>query len=281
MTDTVAPARRLGQAIEILNPDVVRGQVRHVLFDFDGTLSLVREGWHDVMVPMMLEHLAEAATGESDEELRLTVLEYVTRLTGKQTIYQMIELADQIKKRGGTPLDPVAYKHEYLRRLESRIAHRIEGLENGTVDPESLLLPGSRAFLDELVGRGLTLYLASGTDEPFVLREARLLDVDRYFPNRIFGALDQHQNFSKKMVIDRILSEHGLRGPELLAVGDGYVEIENVKAVGGVALGVPCNESDPYTFDDWKRTRLALAGADVLVPNYLEHQAVLEYLFET
>jgi len=29
-----------------------------VLFDFDGTLSLIRSGWVDVMVPMMVEILA-------------------------------------------------------------------------------------------------------------------------------------------------------------------------------------------------------------------------------
>ena len=34
---------------------------RHVLFDFDGTLSLIREGWPAVMVGMMTEEIL--ATG--------------------------------------------------------------------------------------------------------------------------------------------------------------------------------------------------------------------------
>ena len=29
----------------------------HVLFDFDGTLSLIREGWPQVMTPMFVEML--------------------------------------------------------------------------------------------------------------------------------------------------------------------------------------------------------------------------------
>jgi len=42
-------------------------------------------------------------------------------LNGKQTIYQMIQLAERIKERGGNPREPLWYKHEYLRRLEERI----------------------------------------------------------------------------------------------------------------------------------------------------------------
>ena len=49
------------------------------------------------------------------------------RLNGKQTIYQMIQLAERIKERGGTPREPLWYKHEYLRRLEERIKDRGRG----------------------------------------------------------------------------------------------------------------------------------------------------------
>ncbi|MFO0948409.1 MAG: HAD family hydrolase [Planctomycetota bacterium] len=270
----------LGRQIEILNPEITRGRIRHAVFDFDGTLSLIREGWQDVMVPLMVETLSGLGTGESEDELRLLILEYVTRLTGKQTIYQMIELADQVRRRGGTPLDPLEYKHEYLRRLEARIQNRIAGLERRTLDRETLLLPGSIELLDALRERKVTMYLASGTDEPFVIREAKLLGIDAYFDGGIYGALDNYKNFSKQMVIDRIIRDHGLEGPELLGIGDGYVEIENTKSVGGIALGVPCLESDPYSFDLWKKDRLKIAGADLLIPNFLEHQAVLNYLFD-
>ena len=68
------------------------------LFDFDGTLSLVRSGWMDVMVPMMVEILADLKTGETDAELKAVVEDFVWRLTGKETIYQMIEFAAQCRK---------------------------------------------------------------------------------------------------------------------------------------------------------------------------------------
>jgi phosphoglycolate phosphatase-like HAD superfamily hydrolase len=268
-----------GTSVEILNPSMERGKIRHAIFDFDGTLSLVREGWQDVMVPMMLEYLSAVAPDEHPESIAHTVRDFVTRLTGKQTIYQMIELAEQITKRGGTPLDPLEYKHEYLRRLEVRIADRVRGLEHKSITPDSLLIPGSIELLEGLRARGVRMYLASGTDEPFVFREAKLLGVDGYFDGGIFGALDNYQNFSKKMVIDRIINENSLCGPELVAFGDGYVEIENAKGVGGIAVGMPTFESDPVRWDDWKKERLKQAGADLLIPNFIDHRPLLSFLF--
>ena len=44
-------------------------RISHVLFDFDGTLSLIRQGWPEVMVPMFAEMLP-ALAGESEETRR-------------------------------------------------------------------------------------------------------------------------------------------------------------------------------------------------------------------
>src|SRR5262245_500459 len=79
-----------------------RPKISHVLFDFDGTLSLIREGWPDVMVPMFVEMLP-ALPGEPAEARRQLCREDIMRLNGKQTIYQMIQLAERVKERGGTP----------------------------------------------------------------------------------------------------------------------------------------------------------------------------------
>ncbi len=124
-------ARVIGEGIEIINPHIERGFIRHALFDFDGTLSLIREGWQLVMVPMMVEILKQTPQAESEEELYHVVTEYVERLTGKQTIYQMIQLCEEIRKRGGSPLTPVDYKHQYHERLWQRIEHRVAGLKSG------------------------------------------------------------------------------------------------------------------------------------------------------
>src|SRR5436853_3490605 len=100
----------LDEGIEVLNPELPRGRFRSVLFDFDGTLSLIREGWPQVMIPMMVDVLRQTGTRETETELSAAVEDFVMRLNGRQTIYQMIQLADEIRQRGGNPLEPLAYK---------------------------------------------------------------------------------------------------------------------------------------------------------------------------
>jgi hypothetical protein len=87
--------------LEMITPGASAARARIALFDFDGTLSLIRSGWMDVMAPMLVETLYALNSGDSDEELTAVVRDYIGRLTGRQTIYQMIEFADQIRKRGG------------------------------------------------------------------------------------------------------------------------------------------------------------------------------------
>ena len=257
---------------------VSRGRYRSVLFDFDGTLSLIRQGWREIMIPMMVEILSDLKSGETDAQLEAVVAEFVDRLTGRQTIYQMIQLCEEIKKRGGAPEEPVAYKKRFNDLLNAHIAHRIRSLETGAAAPDDLMLLGARNLLDNLIARGLVLYLASGTDLVYVRKEVDLLQLGPYFEDRVYGALDQHENFSKAMVIQNILKTHALQGPELLGFGDGYVEIENVKAVGGAAIGVASDEVNRENLNEWKRDRLIGVGADLIIPHYREQDMLIAYL---
>ena len=268
----------IDEEIEVLR-DVARGQFRSALFDFDGTLSLIREGWPQVMIPMMVDVLRGTGTRESEAELTTAVEEFVMRLNGRQTIYQMIQLADEVKQRGGLPLAPLAYKHRYHNLLMARIQGRLDALASGTASPDEWTVPGSQALLKELKERGVTLYLASGTDLKYVRHEAEVLGLSRYFGEHIYGALDDYQNFSKKMVIERILREHELCGQELLGFGDGFVEIEEIKRVGGVAIAVASDEVNRRGVNAWKRERLLRAGADLVIPEYRRYRALLDYLF--
>jgi phosphoglycolate phosphatase-like HAD superfamily hydrolase len=246
----------LDDEIEVLHPDIPRGRFRSVLFDFDGTLSLIREGWAQIMIPMMVECLRETGTNETEPDMLAEVEDFVMRLNGRQTIYQMIQLAEEIRIRGGKPLDPLEYKHRYHGLLMERIRGRLHALQAGEATPEEWTVPGSHALLAELRRRGMELYLASGTDLEYVREEARLLGLDPYFGEQIYGALDDYHNFSKKMVIERILHQHGLRGEELLGFGDGFVEIEEVKRVGGVAVAVASDEVTRSGINAWKRKRM-------------------------
>jgi phosphoglycolate phosphatase-like HAD superfamily hydrolase len=231
------------------------------------------------MVPMMVEILLDLKTGETEEELQTVVEDFVWRLTGKETIYQMIALAEAVRSRGGTPLDPLVYKKIYLDLLWTRIRGRVEELQAGHASPEKYLVPGSRAMLEALRDRGMKMYLASGTDEVYMKEEARLLDIDRYFDGGVYGALDDYKSFSKGILIQRILSTSEYRGSEFLVFGDGYVEIKEVKMVGGVAVGVASAEPECLSIDDWKRKRLIGVGADYIVPNFLGREELISTLF--
>jgi len=266
--------------LEIIHGDIPRGGFRSVLFDFDGTLSLIREGWPQVMIPMMVEVLRETGTGETEEQLVAAVEDFVMRLNGRQTIYQMIQLADEVRARGGRPLEPLAYKHRYHDLLMKRIQGRLRDLETGQARPEGWTVPGSHEFLQSLKDRGLNLFLASGTDLKYVRHEAELLGLTRFFGNQVYGALDDYQNFSKKMVIERIIGDHDLQGDQLLGFGDGFVEIEEIKRVGGVAVAVASDEVNRRGINQWKRQRLIQAGADLVIPDFRRHEELVHYLFD-
>jgi phosphoglycolate phosphatase-like HAD superfamily hydrolase len=277
----VGPTRFLpGTAIEIVREVTLTEPPLHAVFDFDGTLSLIREGWPDVMVPLMVEVLRSTGTSETNDELARTCREFIMELTGKQTIYQMIRLAEEVVKRGGTPSDPLVYKQQYHDRLLARIEHRRTGLRNRDVAAEEWLVPGSLELLRGLQSRGVTLYLASGTDEVYVREESDLLGLTPFFGPHIYGARDDYQSFSKQMVIERILRENQVSGSRLLGFGDGFVEIDNIKSAGGIAIAVASDErTRSGRPDPWKRDRLIGVGADIVIPDFREATVLLNHLW--
>ena len=268
-----------GSTVEIVR-EATRRPPRHAVFDFDGTLSLVREGWPQVMVPMMVEILQATGTDEPANVLHDLAFEFVMQLNGKQTIYQMIRLAEEVRLRGAEPDDPMVYKQMYHERLMERIAGRREALRTGKAKPEEMLVPYSVEILTELRRRDVQVYLASGTDERYVIEEIQLLGLDKLFGKHIYGAQDDYKSFSKAMVIERILRENQVDGQFLVGFGDGYVEIQNVKAVGGTAVAVASDEAHRSgKVDSWKRDRLIGVGADLVIPDYRDWRTLIGYLW--
>lgn len=267
-----------GAPIEVLRPDFPRGEFRAAMFDFDGTLSLIRRNWQGVMIPMMVDVLRQTGTGESTEQLHERVEEFVMRLNGKQTIYQMIQLAEEVTARGGTPRDPLDYKNHYHDLLMVQVNQRLSQLHAGHIETEELTVPGSRELLEALRDRGISLFLASGTDLKYVREEVELLGLTEFFGQHIYGALDDYKNFSKAMIIERMIRDMGVGGHQLLAFGDGYVEIQETRKAGGVAIGVASDEEHRSGINQWKRERLINAGADIIVPDYRHLDELLAVL---
>ena len=266
--------------LRVLNPSVVSrlGRVRHALFDFDGTISTLRQGWEDTMIPVMLEAICgpQPLTPEIEHEVR----EYVDHSTGILTIEQMRWLVEAVRRHGlaGEPLSAAQYKQIYLKRLLETVDRRVECVARGEVSPRDAMVAGSEEFVHGLAERGVRLYLASGTDHPYVTHEAGVLGVDRYFGGGVYGALDATEANNKERIIQRILDDHHLSGDELLVVGDGPVEIREAVARGAIALGMATDEVARRGWNPHKALRLANAGADLLAPDFTRSEVLLDTL---
>ena len=268
--------------IEVINYPKAGGY-RFALFDFDGTISLLREGWQNVMVPYFTEVIMKVATNEDASAVKAHVTEFVDLLTGKQTIFQCIQLDEEVQKRGGPAHDPYKYKAEYLRRLMARIQGRHAALKNGEAKAEEFIVPGAVEFLRGLQEKAVRLYLASGTDEVDVIAEAELLGVAGYFDGGIYGAKDSltgtsKMDFTKEMVIRQIMDENKISGSDLISFGDGYVEVQLVKDIGGYAVAVATDEENKKGVNEWKRQRLLSAHADAVVPDFAEAAKLLSFV---
>ena len=269
-------------SLEVIAPVEQGRKFKIAMFDFDGTLSLIREGWQEIMIPYFCEEFFASVPDrcESDEEVLSLVTDFVDELTGKQTIFQCMQLKTEIEKRGGKAKEAMDYKNEYLRRLFLKIESKRKGLADGSITPESLLVKGSVEFLEALKNKGIEIFCASGTDQPQVIEEAKLLGLDKYFGDNIFGALDEHASqCSKELVINRVLKDKDVKGENLLSFGDGFVEIELVKNVGGYAIAVATDEKTQKGVNPDKRVRLLSAGAHAVVPDFENAEALINHLF--
>lgn len=270
-----------GTQIEIIDSDAPRGHFRHGLFDSDGTVSLLREGWETIMGPVMVK--AICGDHSPTPEIEKAVAEYIDRSTGIQTIYQMEHLVEMVREFGLVPqdqmLDAWGYKGIYNEQLMVPVRERLGQLQRGEKTVEDFTLRGSIKFLQMLYDRGVTLYCFSGTDQEDVRNENRALGTGRYFTGGIFGALRPVEAYSKEKVLKEIIARFDLHGSEVLVVGDGPVELRNAKEVGAFALGVASDEARGYGLNAHKRKRVLRAGADILVPDFTEAEAIYNYLF--
>ncbi len=266
---------------EIIRPLQIQRPPRVAVIDFDGTLSLIRSGWVEIMVEMMFGVLRQLpGSTESDSDLTTYISNFVLNLNGRPTIYQMDYFVNAAKERGGNPESPEFYTQKFLDALIHKADQRIAMLNASKCTTDDLLVPGARALLTDLQARGVQMTLASGTAVANVEREAKLLGIDHFFEGRIFGPGADSREFSKLAVMKQILAESLIDGSELLGLGDGFVEIENVKELGGIAIGCATDETHRSgKVEDWKRARLIQAGADIIVPDYRNWHRLTGILF--
>lgn len=245
-----------------------RPAIKAVVFDFDGTLSTLRYGWETIMEPFMLEMIA--GDGPVTQEMIDMVREYIDQSTGIQTIFQMQWLAEktgQYENRPDAMKDPWWYKGEYNRRLMDIVNERIKALGERRKNAEDYLMAGSKEFLAALKEKGVSIYAASGTDHPDVVREAAYLGLFGYF-NEIAGAPAGKADCSKDAVLRKLIKEKGLLGSEVAVVGDGRVEIALGREIGAITLGIASNEEKRSGINEIKKKRLVKAGAYAITGDF-------------
>jgi phosphoglycolate phosphatase-like HAD superfamily hydrolase len=262
--------------MEILN-SFVHGRVRVAVFDFDGTLSVLRREWTHIMHDLMIEALLATPRHEGEPELSRYITNFIYSTSGQQTIYQMIHLTEQVAQRGGTPLSAPRYFEIFTERLLTQVNERIAAIRSGMVAKEDWLVPGSLSFLQLLRAQNIPCYIASGTGEKFVRDEAALLGIAPFFID-IHGAHADYKNHSKKIVINNLVQKYQLHEGELVTFGDGKPEMVDTKSAGGIAVGLATDEEKRQGINERKRQVLIDAGADMIIPDfsgYAEWSALL------
>lgn len=276
--------------IELCDEDVLCqfGHIKHAVFDHDGTISTLRQGWEEIMEPVMIKSILGKKYDFVDQtgynEVVKQVREFINRTTGIQTIFQMEGLVKLVEEFGYVPTSEILNKFEYKKiyndALMGMVNQRLHKLKVGELDAVDFMLKGAINFLSELKKRGITLYLASGTDVDDVINEASLLGYADLFDGGIYGAMRDAAKFSKKMVMEKIISEKNLEGNELAVFGDGPVEIRECRRFQGIATGITSNEIRRYGMDITKRPRLIKAGAHLLISDFSQYDRLIKLLFK-
>lgn len=276
-----------GTEIEIVNKWEGRLALAHAIFDHDGTISTLREGWEHIMGPMMVKAVLGKKYKDADESLYQKVVarvnDYIDKTTGIQTLVQMKGLLDIIREFGCVPeeemLDEFGYKKIYNDELLEMVKIREEKFSKGELALEDFTMKNAVPFLQKLHDAGVKLYLASGTDEVDVIKEAEALGYAHLFEGRIYGAVGDVTKEAKKMVLDRILNSIGDSSfGKLVTFGDGPVEMRETRKRNGLSIGIASDELKRFGLNESKRTRLIKAGADVIISDFSQMNQLIELL---
>jgi bifunctional ADP-heptose synthase (sugar kinase/adenylyltransferase)/phosphoglycolate phosphatase-like HAD superfamily hydrolase len=261
--------------------------VKFAIFDHDGTISTLRQGWEKVMEPVMVKAILGSRYATVSEGLFQKVVErardYIDRSTGIQTLIQMQALVRMVEEFGCVPakeiLDPAGYKRVYNDALMEVVRARVAKLRRGDLCVEDFTMKNAVPLLRALAGKGVRMYLASGTDEDDVVREAQELGYADLFTGGIHGATGDVTREAKKIVLDRILEDIGPAAMDsVVTFGDGPVEMRETRRRGGFAVGIASDEVQRFGVNRDKRARLIKAGADLVIPDFSQLQNLLSLL---
>lgn len=276
------------ESTEIFIPDKERlveklkefGRVKrqYAVFDWDGTVSRLREGWQNLMLGIFMGVLCQAKLKKDDMKSTMEeCMESIDDLTGKPTYSQMVDLANRAAALGATPRYALDYKKAYTTMLDRQVLNRLELLHEGKAEVDDFLVPGSREFLRLLYHKGVEIFVATGSDETPVIHELEELGIMQYC-TAVKGCHDKKAGEDPKYkVIKDLIEETKARKGEIFTCGDGFVEV-GLGAENGLAIGVNTKDDNYFKMNQNKFEKLIKAGADVMVNNFLEYETLANFI---
>lgn len=211
-------------------------RVRCCVFDFDGTISLLRGCWRSVMYRYMV------GCGVDGRDVE----RYIVESAGMATLDQMGWLVGVV---GG---DARVHRDMYVELMREEVHELLVG---GGGDVGRWLVPGVVRLLDGMVGGGIEMWVASGTEHVDLLNEVKLLGLAHYFDG-IEGARDG--SCVKDDVVSGVLDRYDCG--EVVVIGDGVIEMGVSRRYGCLGIGLVDGGGDAL--------RLLGAGANVLVKDF-------------
>ncbi|MEK6480328.1 PfkB family carbohydrate kinase [Catalinimonas sp. 4WD22] len=273
--------------IEIVEEFGRNKKPRYVVMDHDGTISVLREGWEILMHDMMLDCIAgnklSSMSHEEKTALSAKVNQLISQTTGAPTIVQMEGLVDLVNREGHMPAQEILsaeqYKARYVDHLNQHVEERILRFQKGELHIQNFTIKGVIHFIQLLKEKGIKLYLASGTDEEYVIKEATALGYAADFDGGIYGAKPDGES-AKRKVLKYLREELKAEGEEIIVMGDGPSEIREGRKVGALCVGIASDELRRYGLNQHKRERLIRAGAHIIIPDYAQISALEKLLLD-
>ena len=259
--------------MQIINKNI--NSIKTAIFDFDGTVSTLREGWEEIMQPLMLSLISPDK--EPSKELIKEVQSYIDESTGIQTVFQMQWLSKRVEQSTGILLDEWWYKDQYNDHLLQMVEKRIDKIKTGKKEAEDFRIAGSLEFFKQLHSKGIKVYIASGTDDIDLQKEIEILGIAPYI-EKACGAPHREASCPKEKVISDLLNDPELLANEIVVIGDGKVEIMLAKESGALAIGTATDEKQRKGINQQKQQKLIKAGADCITGDFLELDGLLSYL---
>jgi phosphoglycolate phosphatase-like HAD superfamily hydrolase len=270
----------MGSTLSWTRPWKGTAPFRTAIFDFDGTVSLLRGGWPDLMIELMLQELHPVRhPGETDASVVEQLLSVIRTQIGRATIYQMIRLAEEIQRRGGTPRDPAEVEKDFDARLCRLVAARRDSVSRGEELVDRFMVPGVQPMLEALRQQGISLVLLSGTRLVDLQEEAEFLGIADYFDGGIFGPGPNPEEFCKGRVIAEIAARQSDGAAAIIGFGDGVTETRELAAAGGCVIGIASDEERRSgTIESWKSDILIESGAHLVAPDFADWLNLAEWI---